>query len=143
MTPQRYQRVSEIYHAALEKDSDHRAAFLQQACAGDDALRQEVESLLAAEKQAARFMTSGLVGRPQIAERPLAARQPLVGRTLGSYEVLTLLGAGGMGEVYLARDARLDRKVAIKLLPGDYCLDPERVWRFEREARAASSLNHP
>src|SRR5437764_14756766 len=142
MTPQRYQRVSDIYHAALEERSDRRPAFLRDACAGDEDLRNEVESLLAAEKQAAGFLS-----RPaaELATQSISSLEVpvMIGRTLGSYEVISLLGAGGMGEVYLARDTRLGRNVAIKLLPNKHCVDPERVWRFEREARAASGLNHP
>jgi serine/threonine-protein kinase len=134
--------VSELYHAALEQPSDRRAAFLQEGCAGDEELRREVESLLAAEDQTVGCMAtaSGTATTQTIGSPAVPA---LVGRTLGSYQVLSLLGAGGMGEVYLARDSRLGRNVAIKLLPNQHCVDPERVWRFEREARAASALNHP
>ena len=143
MTPQRYREVEEIYHAALEQHSDHRAAFLRGACAGDEELLREVESLLAAGRQAGGFLASS----PQSVRETQTifdrAGRTLIGRTLGVYEVLSLIGAGGMGQVYLARDTRLERKVAIKLMPGEHCLDPERIWRFEREARAASALNHP
>src|SRR2546427_4504841 len=143
MTPERYQKIGELYHAALEQDSERRAAFVREACAGDEELRREVESLLAAENHASSFMTSGVAVPPGTQTRRRETGPVLIGRTLGSYEILSLLGAGGMGEVYLARDSRLERKVAIKLLPRKHCLDPERVWRFEREARAASALNHP
>src|SRR5438132_9727079 len=143
MSPQRYRQVSELYHAALEQQSDRRAAFLQGACAGDEDLRLEVESLLAAQEHTADFMVTAPVAGFDTQTMCSRVAPALVGRTLGSYEVLSLLGAGGMGEVYLARDSRLERKVAIKLLPREHCLDPERVWRFEREARAASALNHP
>jgi predicted ATPase len=143
MNPQRYRQVSELYHAALARQSNDRATFLEERCAGDDDLRREVESLLAAEKQAAGFMATAPTGAFETQAIYSPAVPALVGRTLGSYEVLSLLGVGGMGEVYLARDTRLGRNVAIKLLPNQHCLDPERVWRFEREARAASALNHP
>ncbi|HEV3198256.1 MAG TPA: protein kinase [Bryobacteraceae bacterium] len=143
MSPERYRQVSALYHAALERQSDHRAAFLQEGCAGDEELRREVESLLAAHEHAVDFMATA----PAVASTTQTMCSPLVvalvGSKLGSYEVLSLLGAGGMGEVYLARDTRLGRNVAIKLLSNKHCLDPERVWRFEREARAASALNHP
>src|SRR5215813_1235934 len=143
MTPQRYLQVSQLYHAALEQDSDHRVAFVREACGADEELRREVESLLAVRKQAGGFMPSGPTKPPETETKHGGADRLLIGHTLGSYEVLSLLGKGGMGEVYLARDTRLERKVAIKLLPDEHCIDPERVWRFEREARAASALNHP
>ena len=141
MSPERFERVREIYHAALDRSSGERAAFLEQACAGDVALKGEVQSLLAADAQAGSFL-----GIPDAAfdTQPIGpAGAKLTGRVLGSYEVLSQLGAGGMGEVYLARDARLGRNVAIKVLPNSQWLDPERIRRFEREARAASALNHP
>ena len=142
MSPQQFNRVSEIYHAALDRPPDQRAAFLDEACAGDPELRSEVQSLLAADAEAGRFLTTN----PETAmdtQDISPVRAPLTGRILGAYEVLSLLGAGGMGEVYLARDTRLGRNVAIKLLPNSRQLDAERVLRFEREARAASALNHP
>ena len=142
MTPQRFQRVREIYHAALDRQSDQRAVFLEEACSDDAELRQEVQSLLAAQAQAGTFMaTSPAAALDTQPAGPAGA--PLSGRILGSYEILSPLGAGGMGEVYLARDQRLERSVAVKVLPNSHRLDPDRVRRFEREARAASALNHP
>ena len=143
MSPERYRQVSGLYHAALEQQADRRAAFLHEGCAGDEELRREVESLLAAQEQAVDFMATATAPASTTGTMCTPPVPALVGRTLGSYEVLSLLGAGGMGEVYLARDTRLGRRVAIKLLPNKHCIDPERVWRFEREARAASALNHP
>jgi predicted ATPase/serine/threonine protein kinase len=141
MTPERFQRVSDLYHAALDRPADQRAAFLEQVCPGDMELRQEVQSLLAANAKAGAFMTAP---DPALDTQPMgAAGVVLTGSILGSYEILSPLGAGGMGEVYLARDQRLGRNVAIKLLPHGPHLDSERVRRFEREARAASALNHP
>jgi predicted ATPase/serine/threonine protein kinase len=141
MSPQRFQRVREIYHAALDRPSDERSSFLEQACSGDGALQQEVKSLLTANAEAGTFMATAAAGMDTQPAGP--AGVPLTGRVLGCYEILSPLGAGGMGEVYLARDQRLERNVAIKLLPNSHLPDSERVRRFEREARAASALNHP
>lgn len=148
MTPQRWQQIEELFHAALERDRGLRGAFLTQACPADEALRTEVEALLAQSSSKTNFLDrpawDGDIG-PIVVNASAALLIPgsLVGRTLGSYEVLSPLGAGGMGEVYLAHDARLRRNVAIKLLSKKHGFDPERVRRFEREARAASALNHP
>lgn len=144
MTPQRHRQAGELYHAALERTPQERAAFLAEVCGGDEALRREVESLLAAHEQAGGFLATAPDGG-LVMTQAIDGRAPvsLAGRTFGAYEVLSLLGAGGMGEVYLGRDTRLGRNVAVKLLPAKHCLDAERIWRFEREARAASALNHP
>jgi len=142
MTPNRHQLVGDIYHRALEIEADQRAAFLDEACAGDEALRREVESLLALDQQAGSFIEAPALN---VAAEMLAAEQshPDVGQSIGHYQILSLLGAGGMGEVYLARDSRLGRKVALKLLPASFMQDGERVRRFKQEARAASALSHP
>lgn len=142
MQAERFRQIDELFDAALERTAAARADFLEAACAGDDELRSEVESLLAAHVRAENFIESPAL---EVAARA-AARQSVtteVGRRVGHYKVLSLLGAGGMGEVYLAEDARLNRRVALKLLPTEFTKDPERVRRFEREARAASALNHP
>jgi serine/threonine protein kinase/Flp pilus assembly protein TadD len=142
MTPEQYRRVGELYHAALELAPEDRMDFLGGACGDDDESRREVESLLHAHEQADGFI-AGKVGRV-VAE--MAAQQQttsFVGRSLGHYQTLSLIGAGGMGRVYLAEDTRLGRKVALKLLPAAFTQDQERVRRFKQEARAASSLNHP
>jgi predicted ATPase/serine/threonine protein kinase len=142
MSPQLFQRVREIYHAALDRPSDERSSFLEQACSGDANLQREVRSLLNADAEAGTFLATA--SEAGLDTQPLGlASVHLTGRILGFYDVLSPLGAGGMGEVYLARDTRLGRNVAIKLLPDSHRLDSERVRRFEREARAASSLNHP
>ena len=142
MTPERWQRVNEIFHAALAQDAPERAAFLSGACAGDPELLAEVESLLAAHAQPGDFIdapayeaAAGLLVQ--------APTRSLAGEQLGAYRILNQLGAGGMGEVYLAEDTRLGRQVALKLLPAEFTADPERLRRFEREARATSALNHP
>ena len=142
MTPDRWQQVSRIYYEALARDSDERASFLREACRDDDALRQEVESLLAQPASTENFL-----GEPAVAMAPELMDDPaeptLTGRRLGVYQILDLLGAGGMGEVYRARDTRLGRDVAVKVLPRLFSADPERLTRFEREARLLASLNHP
>jgi eukaryotic-like serine/threonine-protein kinase len=142
MTPERYQQVGQIYLAALELETDQRTAYLAEACAGDEALWQEVESLL--EYQA---RSGGIIDQPLIEAAVQAmANVPttkVIGQDLGHYRILTLLGKGGMGEVYLGEDTRLGRKIAIKLLPARFTTDAGRVRRFSREARAASALNHP
>src|SRR5687768_8711797 len=139
---QRWLTVKRIHQAVLDRDPADRAAFLDEACAGDEALRREVESLLAFQDAADSFMESPAL---EVVARSVTEDEsvPLVGRTLGHYEVQSLLGTGGMGEVYLARDPRLERQVALKILPRDLALDEDRLRRFTREAKAASALNHP
>jgi serine/threonine protein kinase len=129
-----HQRVEEIVHAALERPSDRRATFVADACGGDEALRREVESLLATQSRADGLAT-GFGSRD--------AGLDLVGKQIGIYQVVSLLGAGGMGEVYRARDTKLRREVAIKVLPAGVASDPDRLSRFQREARVLASLNHP
>ena len=144
MKPEQYQKS----RTALSRGTGAAArraasAFLSDACGGDEDLRQEVESLLAAHDKAGEFIA---VPAANVAARWLVdARRrprPLSGR-IGAYEVLSLIGRGGMGEVYLAHDTRLGRKVAVKLLRPALTSNPDAVRRFEQEARAASSLNHP
>ena len=142
MMSDRWQRIEQLYHDALEREGNNRAAFLREACAGDDAMQQEVESLLAQGKEAAGFLEAPAL---EVAARMLSEEsgQSLLGRRIGSYQILSLLGAGGMGEVYEARDSKLGRNVAMKVLPTLLAHDPERLARFEREARMLASLNHP
>jgi serine/threonine protein kinase/Tol biopolymer transport system component len=137
-----WQQIDQLLEAALELTPAERAAFLDQACAADEVLRREVESLLAAHEQAGSFIETP---PDELAAAMLADGQAgaMVGRTLGHYRLRSLLGAGGMGEVYLAEDTRLGRKVALKLLPKEFTQDRERVRRFQQEARAASALSHP
>jgi eukaryotic-like serine/threonine-protein kinase len=139
----RWEQVEKICQEALELKESRRAAFLEEACAGDEELRQEVESLLKFDdRRGDRFIEEPAL---ELAAKMMAHEKPesLVGQQLGSYQVLSLLGAGGMGVVYKARDTRLNRFVAIKVLPTDRVSDPERKRRFVQEARAASALNHP
>jgi hypothetical protein len=142
MKPERWQKIEHAYHAALEREESHRAAYLHEVCAGDDALRREVESLLAQEKRGDGFLESPAL---EVAARAMArdSGQSLKGLKLGCYEVVSLLGAGGMGEVYQAHDTKLGRDVAIKVLPAPFIDDAERLARFQREARMLASINHP
>lgn len=141
MTPERWQQVKRLLESALERDPKDRAALLDEACKSDPSLRREVESLIASHEQARSLFDSP----PIEAAASLLAddRANLVGRRLGHFKILSELGRGGMGEVFLAQDNRLGRRVALKLLPSFYTRDQERLNRFELEARSASGLNHP
>ncbi|MBV8808459.1 MAG: hypothetical protein JO033_07265 [Acidobacteriaceae bacterium] len=140
---ERWRRIESIYHAALEREPEQRSKFIAEACAGDEGLCHEIESLLA---QASK--TAGPLDAPawdalgtllgDAKESPLAR-----GTQLGSYIIESLLGAGGMGMVYEAQDAKLHRRVAIKALPEGISAPKQAIERLWREARAASALNHP
>jgi len=141
MTPERWKQTEELYHAARNRTSGERAAFLAEACPDDEAMRRDVESLLDEPDSA-----DGLLDAPVGAASPIpSAITPaaMSGQSLGGYHLQGLLGAGGMGEVYRARDAKLGRDVAIKILPRAVTTDPDRLARFEREARTLAALNHP
>jgi serine/threonine protein kinase/Tol biopolymer transport system component len=142
MTPERWQRVKNLFHSALERESNQRALFLDEACAGDELLHKEVESLLASHEQTGSFIDSPAyeLGAELLTEDPA---QLSVGQHIAHYKILALLGSGGMGEVYLAQDVRLGRKIALKLLPAQFTTDRNRLRRFEQEAHAASTLSHP
>jgi serine/threonine protein kinase/Tol biopolymer transport system component len=147
MKADRWRQVEQLYDAAIELPVAERAKFVEEACAGDADLQRELSSLLAAEQQAGDFMESPAL---DIAARAVAAHEgdsvkhsSFIGRELGPYKIEMLLGVGGMGEVYLAHDGKLARKVALKILPPQFTSDPERIKRFERESRAVSALNHP
>ena len=143
MTPDRWSQVDQLLAQALELSEAERPAFLAAACRNDDDLRHEVESLLNAHQEAETDFLSTLAfeaAARELADEPHTAR---IGTDFGPYSLLSVLGIGGMGEVYLAHDARLNRKVALKLLPAQFTQDAARVKRFEREARAVSALNHP
>src|SRR5437762_2501700 len=142
MTPARFQTIEEIYRAALDQEPEQRDAFLDSACKGDAALRRKVEALLSSRQRADGFIESSAVS--------LAAKliqnghgQSLVGYTIGHYKICESIGAGGMGEVYLATDTVAGRRAALKLLPLRFTGDAERLKRFEQEARAVVGLNHP
>ena len=134
MTPERFERVREILEAALEKPADERARFVEQACGSGTALREEIESLLAHQSDAKDYLE----------ESPAAPPLRLdPGTRLGAYEIVGAVGKGGMGEVYRARDTKLDRDVAVKVLLEEFASDHERLARFEREAKLLASLDHP
>jgi serine/threonine protein kinase len=140
MTPERWQQVKGIFQQALERDSNGRDTFIAQACGSDDELRSEVTLLLDGHAQAESFIETPAHA---VAADIFAPSSSLVGQQLNHYEILAPLGEGGMGEVYKARDAKLDRTVALKILPADVATNAERLRRFVREAKAASALNHP
>ena len=141
----RWAQVTAVFQEALERDEPARAAYLDAACAGDGPLRAEVESLLAAHQAAGRFAEgSPLEALPLSAVEALGLHPRLApGSQLGSYEIVAPLGAGGMGEVYRARDATLNRDVAVKVLPDLFAHDRDRLARFRREAQILAALNHP
>ncbi len=141
MTPERYQRIGRLFNEALELAPAERRAFLIQACGPDTELLDEVERLLGHNKD------QEFLDRPalEMAATLLAQQHQisLAGRMISHYKILAQLGVGGMGEVWLAEDKQLGRKVALKLLPDKFVGNPERSRRFETEAKAASATNHP
>ncbi|MGH9752173.1 MAG: protein kinase domain-containing protein [Blastocatellia bacterium] len=144
MTSERWRQVEDLFHSALDNAPRDRAAFLDSACAGAPLLREQVESLLKSFDEAGDFIEKPLLDDSLSSRaKAFSLSESIIGHKIGNYEILSLIGAGGMGEVYLARDARLDRQIALKLLPAQFTADPSQVRRFEREARAASALNHP
>ena len=138
----RWAEVERIFHAAAARPAGERAAFVRDACRDDDGLCREVESLLAQPASASGFLDGRAVAVAAQMVSDVGA-SVLTGRRLGAYQVHERIGAGGMGEVYRARDTQLGRDVAIKILPRVFTSDPERLARFEREARVLASLNHP
>jgi serine/threonine protein kinase/TolB-like protein/tetratricopeptide (TPR) repeat protein len=145
MTPERWRRISGIFHEALLHEPETRAAYLDSACSRDDDLRAEVEGMLTAHRDAEGFDVDLLLADSTAAESECAPRTGALtsGARLGPYEIISFLGSGGMGEVYRARHDKLGRHVAIKVLPPEFAADEQRLRRFEREARTASSLSHP
>jgi eukaryotic-like serine/threonine-protein kinase len=140
MTPERWKQVDQLMQDALDRGPAERAAFIAEACGGDDELRREVESLIGFHERAENFIETPPA---DVAADWLAVKELRTGQTIGHYQLIRQIGRGGMGEVHLALDARLERQVALKLLPPHFTQDAERVRRFRQEARAISTLNHP
>jgi serine/threonine protein kinase len=142
MNPDRWRQVDSLLEEAIEISQEDRSAFLDRACAADPDLRRQVDALLQAHQKSDGFLHETAI---QMRARQIAVDQPasLIGRRLDHYQVLALIGVGGMGEVYRARDLRLDREVAVKVLPDHLARDPEALARFEREAQAVAALSHP
>lgn len=142
MTPERWQQVKQIFQSAIERPPPERDSFISEACADDRELRSEVESLISSHDQAGgSFQTVAVnVAAQMFADK---SGDSFIGQRIGHYEVTSLIGRGGMGEVFLALDNSLGRKVALKLLRSEFTQNEDRLRRFEQEARAASALNHP
>ena len=141
MKPERWNRIDQLLDAALELPPDKRAAFLDKACDGDEELRKEIDALLASDDGAHSFLE-----RPALemaAKALVDKKDSMSGRTIGHYKITSRVGAGGMGEVYLAQDTKLGRRVALKMLPPGLAAERQRLQRFVQEAKAASALNHP
>ena len=141
ITPEDWERIRQLFHDALDRAPEERAALLRAIAAGDERIRREVASLLANEPWAEGFLE--VTALETLPEEPSAVPALAAATRLGPFEILAPLGAGGMGEVFRARDTRLDRTVAIKVLPRDLANDRHTRERFEREARLVSRLNHP
>jgi eukaryotic-like serine/threonine-protein kinase len=142
MKPERWQKIDQLFHSTIEWPPPERSHFLSQECGDDEDLRREVESLLLAHEREGNFLDAPAyeVSTEFFAD---CLTGLLAGQQIGPYKILSLLGVGGMGEVYLAQDDRLRRRIALKLLSPDFARDIHRVRRFEQEARAASALSHP
>src|SRR5688572_5836509 len=142
MADEKWQRVREIFDLALQLNPTERRRFIDQVCGDDKALLAEVESLLTSHDSADGFMETPAVARvADMIEVESKKLEP--GKSFGHYEIIKQIGEGGMGEVYLAKDKKLDRKVAIKILNEEFSQDESNLQRFVSEAKAASALNHP
>ena len=142
MKAERWKQVNNLFQSAIERAPEERAAFLDESCYGDEGMRREVESLLTSHERAENFIElPAFEVAPELVTTHKAGA--LVGKLIGHYRIESLIGVGGMGEVYLARDERLGRKAALKLLPDNLTIDEAQLSRFKNEARSASALNHP
>src|SRR6266550_2565795 len=142
MKAERWKQVNDLFQSAVERAPGERAAFLDEACHGDDGLRREVGTLLTSYERSENFIElPAFQVAPELVTNDRA--DALVGKLIGHYRIESLIGIGGMGEVYLARDERLGRKAALKLLPNSLTTDETQLSRFKNEARTASALNHP
>lgn len=142
MTPERWQKVNEVFQEAVELDPDKQKSYLEKACADDDSLLQQVETLLAANDQAGTFI-AGNAAEDVAHLITVHDTQIPSGESLGNYEIVSVLGSGGMGRVYLAKDSKLNRSIAVKTLPSSFSGESDYVKRFQTEAKAAANLNHP
>ena len=140
MRPEFWRQLEELFHTAMEQPPERRRAFVDEACGRDDELRRELELLISNDEQAVSFLEIPVLADSKATPDVCGS---LIGRQFGPYHVLSQLGSGGMGEVYRAHDGKLDRDVAIKVLPVEFANDPARLARLRREARALASLNHP
>ena len=140
MTPERWEHIKQIFNSAIRQEASQRSAFLSEACGDDEDLRKEIESLIEGHEKDGSFIDSPAFAASNFLHESFELK---AGQQIGTYLITSFIGRGGMGQVYLATDTRLNRKVALKLLPSAVTKDVERIRRFEQEARAASALNHP
>src|SRR5215468_2080123 len=142
MKPERWEKAFDLFQTAVERAPEERAAFLDESCHDDEGMRREVESLLTSHERAENFIeVPAFKAAPEFVPNDTA--DALIGKLIGHYRIESLIGVGGMGEVYVARDERLGRKAARKLLPDSLTTDETQLSRFKNEARTASALNHP
>jgi len=143
MDPERLRQIEDLYHAALELPPAKREGFIKNSCGRDEDLRRELETLLAVNKSSKNFFDSPPLSLAAEMFLQKEGRANLAGKEISHYKIIRLLGAGGMGEVYLAEDTKLHRQIALKILTPQFENDVERINRFKKEARAVSALNHP